>query len=177
MDANAPIPSRSDGDSGPSPPILAKLSRMLVAERMLTQRIHRDAADFMHPDTLMLAAGALGMLRGNRTIVGRDDNEITVLFDHALHACRFEGATAVEAFAATRPYALSSGRDRLLAAMLRTRYTILEPIRNYPEVGCIVRDLFWGDVRFLCDRSLGTTWRKPIPILVRTFDFDAHLMA
>src|SRR6266542_1842173 len=88
----------------------------------------------LNPQDLDIAASALGVLRGKRTIELETEDEIAVVMDYAIHNIYRDGRNAVDRLLEQNEFPEGSTELRLLRAHQDAHFTILEvttPIRGF----------------------------------------------
>ena len=120
-------------------------------------------------------ARGLGLLEGGEVVV-EGDEELTVLFDHAIFDYRTQGATAVERSVAGRREGADEEAGRVLDALARCRYALLEVRSVAPGAGVWVRDMLSGEDLLLMDPGLGQSSHVGLMLASHVLVFEEFAM-
>lgn len=138
--------------------------------RSIRLRLNDELVRRLSPDVIKEGAKRLGMLRGG-TFVFDNEDETCVLMDYCIYDVYHKGRNAIEQYLCDSPPDPDSEEMACLHAMQRATYTMVAVLRVERGVGCLVRNLFTGETRFLVDIGFSKTARPGVTLLTRLLDF------
>ncbi len=121
--------------------------------RAIGIRLHSAALDCLAPPAILERAKHLGLAYG-QTLVADSEEEMTLVFDLAVHTAKPGRSRAIDRYA--RAAAVSSGSDeaQTLAAICRARFSVWRIERRHEVAGVMVKDMLRGGETWLVDEAL-----------------------
>jgi len=124
--------------------------------RAISTRHHSAALKFLGRPTIMEHAQRLGLSKG-KVLVAESEEELTLVFDLAIHTAREGRARAIDRFAQTAQFIQGSDEALMLEAMRRGRFSIWQVRERHETVGLVVTDMLRKVEAWLVDESLEAT--------------------
>jgi len=124
--------------------------------RAISTRHHSAALKFLARPTIMENARRLGLSKG-KVLVAENEEELTLVFDLAIHAAREGRSRAIDRFAQAAQFIHGSDEALMLEAMRRGRFSIWQVKERHETVGLVVTDMLRRVEEWLVDESLEAT--------------------
>jgi hypothetical protein len=121
--------------------------------REISKRHHSGALRCLAGDTILEHAKQLGLAHG-RTIVAGSEEEMTLIFDLAIHTARPGRSRPIDRYAKAAAPASGSDEARTLEAMCRSRFSIWRIEGDHEAAGVVVEDVFRDQRTWLVDEGL-----------------------
>jgi hypothetical protein len=159
-------PSRGEVDLVPSTraDILARYRRLRTAIRAH----HSACMDLTSMETLLQHGRKLGLARG-RTFVCEDEDELTFVFDLALHTAPPDKTRLIDRYARTAKVEPGSDEGLALEAMRRARFVVVAVERHHPIAGIVVTDMAAEEELWLVDEALETSAPHDLVLAMRLY--------
>jgi predicted ATP-grasp superfamily ATP-dependent carboligase len=121
--------------------------------RAIGTRHHSAALDCLARPAFMEQAKHLGLAHG-QTLLADSEEEITLIFDLAIHTARPGRSRAIDRYA--RAAALSADSDEAIAlrAMCGARFSVWQIERRHEVAGVMVKDVLRDNETWLVDEAL-----------------------
>ena len=130
---------------------------------------------FLPRDAILHQARRLGLAHG-KTIVLRNDDELNLAFDLAVHTSPAGRSRTIDRYARSAPYAKGSDEALVLEAMCNARFALLMVARRHPSAGLIVTDMVREIDLWLVDEGLEISFPKGRIFATRYFAPDGFAM-
>ena len=163
FEQQAPALDRSD--------VLARYRHL----REMSKQHHAKTFDFLSQTTILQQARRLGLANGKTLILG-DMDELTLVFDLAIHAAPPGRTRAIDRYARSAQLASGSEEALVLGAMCNSRFAVLEMQRRHDAAGLIVTDLFRNIELWLVDEGLEMSMPERTLYATRYFTPDRFAM-
>ena len=150
--------------------ILEQYTRMRQIGRELNQSLIKCLSE----DALKTVARRLGILRKGTIVC--DEEELPVLFDHAIHDDWHNGKNAVDRYLATNPPAPGSDEETLLTAMRQAYFSIFQVKSVVKGVGVEVVDVLRDRALFVADVGFSGSARAGMAIATRVIPLNGFVM-
>ena len=124
--------------------------------RAISTRHHSGALDCLARPAILEQAKHLGLAYG-QTLVAESEEEMTLLFDLAIHTAKPGRSRAIDRYA--KSVALQPGSDEALTleAMRRARFSLWRIERRHEAAGVIVADVLRDSETWLVDEGLASS--------------------
>lgn len=120
------------------------------------------------PDHVVVETGKrLGVFADN-SLVFNSEREMSTVMDYCIHDYRLDGQSIIEQYLKDTAVDPKSDHGVLLAAMVRSRYSVFAIKRVLTAWGIEVQDLLRGNRDFIMDFGLGETAMENFVIAGRT---------
>src|SRR5713226_1367202 len=124
--------------------------------RAISTRHHSAALKFLGRPTIMEHAQRLGLSKG-KVLVAESEEELTLVFDLAIHTAREGRSRTIDRFAQTTQFIQGSDEALMLEAMRRGRFSIWQVRERHETVGLVLTDMLRKVEAWLVDESLEAT--------------------
>ncbi len=140
--------------------------------REVSKRHHSAALQFLARTAILEHARRLGLAAG-RTVIADSDEELTLVFDLAIHTAKEGRTRAIDRYA--KAARLASGTDELLTldAMRNARFSIWRVERRHDTAGLIVTDALRQADAWLIDEGLEACVADGFCFASRLYDIDS----
>ncbi len=141
--------------------------------RAISTRHHSGALDCLARPAILEQAKHLGLAYG-QALVAESEEEMTLLFDLAIHTAKPGRSRAIDRYAKSVALQPGSDEELTLEAMRRAKFSLWRVDRRHEAAGVIVADLLRNSETWLVDEGLaftaepGMTARQP-PLLANRF--------
>ena len=126
--------------------ILARYKRM----RSIGLELNKVLTKYVPKEAIEAAGRKLGLWEHGTLVFGNQD-QLCVLFDHAIHGCFTDGKNVVDRYVAERSPSPGSDEEVLLAAMRRTFFSLFRVEEVVVGVGVRVLDILQEREYFMVD--------------------------
>jgi len=130
--------------------------------------------EYLSRSVLGMAGKALGILRGDKLLLG-DEDEIGLVIDYAIHECCERGRNAIQRFLGDSGLDRNSDEYVVARAMSESFYTLVRVEEVLRGVGVRVADLFAGREYLLVDMGFGMSAVKGGVLATRLFAFEGFV--
>lgn len=136
--------------------------------RAISTRHHSGALDHLARPAILGRAKDLGLADGSAIVAGSEE-EMTLIFDLAIHTVRQGRSRAIDRYA--KVVALPAGTDeaRVLEAMRQAKFSIWRIERHHDAAGLIVLDVLRGGETWLVDEGLTVSAEPGMAFASRLF--------
>jgi hypothetical protein len=124
--------------------------------RAISTRHHSAALKFLVRPNIMEHAQSLGLTKG-KVLVAESEEELTLVFDLAIHTAREGRSRAIDRVAQMAQFIQGSDEALMLEAMRRGRFSIWQVRERHETVGLVVTDMLRKVEAWLVDESLEAT--------------------
>jgi hypothetical protein len=121
--------------------------------RTISTECHTGALKFVARTALLEQAKRLDLAAGHTLIVDNDE-EMTLVFDLAIHTAKDGRSRAIDRYAKASPLPAGSDAARMLEAMRRTTFSIWKIEHRHDVAGLVVTDLLREKEVWLIDEAL-----------------------
>lgn len=121
--------------------------------RAINTRHHSGALDRLARSGLLEQARHLGLAHG-QTLLTDSDEEVTLIFDLAIHTARPGRTRAIDRYAKAAGFPRDSDEAHTLEAMRQARFSIWQVVRRHETAGIVVIDLLRDRETWLVDEAL-----------------------
>lgn len=160
--------------AGPSPSRSEVLARYRHL-REISKEHHHKAMKFLSSSTILQHARRLGLAHGKVLILDSVD-EMTLVFDLAIHTAPVGRSRAIDRYARNRPPASGSDEALVLDAMRNARFALILIERRHPAAGLIAVDLYRDEEIWLVDEGLEMSLPEKTVFATRYFRPDQFCM-
>jgi hypothetical protein len=135
------------------------------------RRLSKTLAEHIDKEGLRFSAQLLGILHGGIFVLN-DEEEMSVLFDHAIHNYRPDGLNAVERLAKQSPPEDDSDEAAWLAGALRPYYSMFLIVDRLRGFGIQARDVISGEAVLIADISFSRSATLGLTLAARLFPME-----
>ena len=121
--------------------------------RAISTRHHNAALDCLARPAIMERAKHLGLAYG-QALVAESDEEMTLIFDLALHTAKPGRSRAIDRYAKAAAFSGGSDEARALDAICGARFSVWRIKRRHETAGLIVTDVLRDRDTWLLDEAL-----------------------
>ena len=121
--------------------------------RAIAVRHNSAAVGFVSRSMVLETAKRLGLTEGRMLVAGSEE-EMTLVFDLALHAAREGRSRALDRYARATPPPSGSDEARMLDAMRHARFSIWRVERRHETAGLVIADVLREAEEWLVDEKL-----------------------
>jgi hypothetical protein len=143
--------------------------------REISKRHHHEMLEFISGETMLHQARRLGLARG-KTLILDDMDEMSYVFDLAIHTALPGRSRAIDRYARSARFAAPSDEALVLEAMRAARFSILVIERRHEAAGLVATDLFRRATVWLVDIGLESSMPDGGVIATRLFSPDRFAM-
>ena len=118
--------------------------------REISKRIHKDVLKCISVDALLNHARRLGLAQG-KTLLLDDMDEMYYVYDLAIYTAPADRSRAVDRYAKSATFDAQSDEGRMLDAMRRSQFAILQLEQRHEAVGLIATDILRNSKVWLLD--------------------------
>jgi hypothetical protein len=147
--------------------ILARYRRL----REISKRHNSEMLRFVSGDAMLHEARRLGLAQG-RTLTLDDIDEMTFVYDLAIHTASMGRTRAIDRYARAANLAPGSDDAVVLEAMRNARFSIFQVVRRHETAGLILRDPLRKTDVWLVDQGLEKTAPQGGVIATRIYTPD-----
>ena len=129
---------------------------------------HNSAAvGFVSRQAILENAKRLGRAEWRMLVAGSEE-EMTLVFDLALHAAREGRSRALDRYARATPPPAGSDEARMLDAMRHARFSIWRVERRHETAGLVIADVLREAEEWLVDEKLEASAPENMAMLLKT---------
>jgi hypothetical protein len=143
--------------------------------RAISTQHHSAALRFLSRQAILEHARGLGLTVG-KTLVADSEDELTLVFDLALHSPRNARSRAIDRYRKAARLAPDSDEAKVLDAMCRARFSIWRVERRHEAAGLVVFDILRQTDAWLVDEALEQSADAGMAIAMRLFTPEAFAM-
>jgi len=121
--------------------------------RAIAMRHNSAALGFVSRQVVLENAKRLGLAEGRMLVAGSEE-EMTLVFDLALHAAKEARSRALDRYARATPLPPGSDEVHMLDAMRHARFSIWRIERRHEAVGLVINDVLRETEEWLVDEKL-----------------------
>jgi hypothetical protein len=136
--------------------------------REISIRHHSGATKCLVGQTFVEQAKHLGLAYG-RTLVAESEEEMTLVFDLAIHTAKGGRSRAIDRYAKSASLEPGSDEVLMLDAMRRAQFSVWQIERLHDTVGVVVSDMLRDGETWLLDAGFGAKRRARSGIRQSTF--------
>ena len=140
--------------------------------REVGKRHHSAALQFLARTAILEHAKRLGLAAG-RTIIADSDEELTLVFDLAIHTAKEGRTRAIDRYAKAARLASGTDESLTLDAMRNARFSIWRVERRHDTAGLIVTDALRQTDAWLIDEGLEASVEDGFCFASRLYDIDS----
>ena len=163
VEHQAPTPSRGD--------VLGRYRHL----REISKRHHSEVMDFLPRNTILHHARRLGLAAGKTLLLDSMD-ELTLVFDLAIHTAPVGRSRAIDRYARSSRFAQGSDEALVLEAMCNARFAVVLVQRRHQVAGLLVTDVFRKIELWLVDEGLEMSLPEGSAFATRYFTPDGFAM-
>ena len=145
----AQLPTMGQGNAMTRPEILEHYRHL----RAISTAHHTGALKFVARPALLEQAKRLGLAAGNTLIVDNDE-EMTLVFDLAVHTAKEGRSRAIDRYAKALPAPAGSDEARMLEAIRGAKFSVWKIERRHDAAGLVVSDVLRETEVWLLDVAL-----------------------
>jgi hypothetical protein len=143
--------------------------------REISKRLHHDVMKLISGDALMQQARRLGLAQG-RTLILDDMDEMSYVFDLAIHTAHPGRSRAIDRYARSSRFAAGSDEALVLEAMRTARFAVLVIDRRHETAGLVATDLLRGTKVWLVDIGLESSLPDEAVLATRLYTPEGFSM-
>lgn len=143
--------------------------------RAIAMRHNNAALGFVSRQAVLENAKRLGLAQG-RTLVAESMEEMTLVFDLALHADRKARSRALDRYARATPLPPGTDEVRTLDALRNARFSVWRIERRHETAGLVIRDLLREAEEWLVDEKLEASAPENMAFAGRVCEPDSFAM-
>jgi len=121
--------------------------------RAISTRHHSAALDCLTRPAILEHAKHLGLAYG-QTLVAESEEEMTLIFDLAIHTAKPGRSRAIDRYAKAAALSSDSGAAHMLEAMCGARFSIWRIEHHHETAGAVVADVLRDNETWLVDEAL-----------------------
>jgi hypothetical protein len=121
--------------------------------RGISTRHHSGALSRLAQPTLLEQAKHLGLAYG-RALVAESEEEMTLLFDLAVHTAKPGRSRAIDRYAKATALPMGSDEANTLEAIRHAKFSLWRIEAHHPAAGLVVKDVLRDNETWLVDESL-----------------------
>ena len=126
--------------------------------RAISVRHHTAALDYLAGPAILERARHLGLAQGP-ALVADSEEEMTLVFDLAIHTAKPRRSRAIDRYAKAASLADDADEARVLQAMRGAQFSVWRIDRQHDVAGLMVADLLRHSETWLVDEALATSAR------------------
>ena len=144
--------------------ILARYRRL----REISKRHHTGAMAFLSRDAILQQARRLGLADG-RTLLLDSEDELTLVFDLAIHTAPAGRSRAIDRYARSARFPHGSDEAVVLQAMCGAQFAIIVVRDRHPVAGVLVTDIIRKTDLWLLDEGLERSFTEDMMLATRYY--------
>jgi len=143
--------------------------------RSISKHHHHTILTFLAQPTILEHARHLG-LRAGQTVVADSEEELTLVFDLAIHTAREGRSRAIDRYASAARLPSDSDDGLVLEAMCRARFSLWRIVRRHDICGLVLDDLVRQAETWLVDEGLEKSGAAGMCFASRVYEPDQFAM-
>jgi hypothetical protein len=144
--------------------------------RAIAMRHNSAALGFVSRQAVLENAKRLGLAEGRMLVAGSEE-EMTLVFDLALHAVKEARSRALDRYARATPLPPGSDEARMLDALRHARFSIWRIERRHETAGLVIRDVLREAEEWLVDEKLEASAPENMAFAGRIYEPDGFAMS
>jgi hypothetical protein len=136
--------------------------------RAVSMRHQTAAVNFVARSAILQRAKYLGLAQ-KQAIVAESEEEMTLIFDLAVHTAKAGQSRAIDRYTKTAVLSCDSDEARTLDAICQARFSVWRIERFHEVAGLIVTDVLRGSETWLVDEALTISARPGLTFASRLF--------
>jgi hypothetical protein len=143
--------------------------------RSISKHHHHTILTFLAHPTILEHAKHLGM-RDRQTVIADSEEELTLVFDLAIHTAREGRSRAIDRYAKAAGLPSDSDDGLVLEAMCRARFSLWRIARRHDICGLVIDDLLRQAETWLVDEGLEKSGAAGMCFASRVYEPDQFAM-
>jgi hypothetical protein len=143
--------------------------------REIGRQHHSQLVHLLSKHAVMSQARRLGLIQGNRLVLGSAD-DLTLVFDLLIYTAPKDRSRAIDRYAKAAPPLPGTDATAVLRAMQQAQFAIITRTGRHPVAGLIVKDLFRGGEHWLLDEALESSLPDDMALATRLYTLDGYVV-